>query len=271
MPEPSITVIGNKASEQGALDQGADFEAINHSELPPMPEPVTVRVERGEHEVTLIPEKPFSGEPELVEGPSAIIQAQIMDDHEMVPSPPTQKELVGQLQVAIQSAARLLEISKRNPREALCWVRLEGMKQDITCTGDRIVVKQDTMESVYTCRTCKGAGHLKDNCIFCGGKGGDCPHCKCMAWGSEIAYSSGYLQCGDCRGNGWARGIIIPDVAMSTPVTGIVMSVGPDCVLLKLGDRVMFSRYAGAHLTTRKDTIITMRETEVSNLLREAK
>ena len=198
MPEPTISVIGNKASEQGAHDEGADFEGINRSDLPPMPEPMTVTV-RGErtvegYDVTLTPDKPFEGEPELLEGPLSIIHAQLTEDPEL--SLPNQRELMQTLKVSLQSAGRLMEISKRNPREALCWVHLEGIKQDISVTGDRIIIKQDTQESVYTCRTCKGVGHLKNvNCKACDGKGGDCPHCKCMSWGGEVAYSSGFQAC----------------------------------------------------------------------------
>ena len=181
MPEPSITVIGNKASEMGALDQGADFEAINRSELPPMPEPITVRVERGEHEVTLIPEKPFEGEPELLEGSTAIINAQLFDDPQM--SPPNKQELMAQFKVAITSMSRLMEITKRSPREALCWFRLDGMKQDISVTADRIIVKQDTLESVYSCRSCKGQAHLEEDCETCHGEGKTCIDCMIVPWG----------------------------------------------------------------------------------------
>jgi len=266
--EPSLEIIGNKASEQGAYDEGADFSGINRSELQPMPEPITVTVERGEHHVTLIPEKPIMGDPEFRESAESITRAQIFDDPQA--SPATRAELQQRLNVAMESILRLNEITKRNPREQLCWFRLEGAKQDISCTGDRIIVRQDTTESVYTCRICKGKGHTDETCKRCDGKPDNCRDCLCVRWGSETPYSSGKVRCESCNGNGWSRGIIIPEIAQSVPVTGIVVSVGYDTVLCKLGDRVQFSRYAGQHLTMRNETLITMREAEVLNLMREA-
>src|SRR5271157_918586 len=277
MPEPSIEVIGNKASEQGAHEQGADFEQINRSDAVLMPEPIRVKLKPGVNEITIIPEKQFFGLAELKEGPTSIVQAQITEDPESYPD--EEELLIETFKVACESIERLNEIRKRSPRESLIWFHVEGLKMDMAVTGKRVIVLQDVTESVYSCRTCHGKGHLEKTCSICGGKGQDCSTCICVSFGHETPYSCGMKTCPDCSvtnkgvrwSNGWARGIIIPDTSMSLPVTGIVLSIGPECRLLKLGDRVQFSRYAGHHTTMRGGrTFITMAETEILCLMREA-
>ena len=49
----------------------------------------------------------------------------------------------------------------------------------------------------------------------------------------------------------------------------MVVSIGPDTKLLKLGDRVLHSKYAGHTLEMKNETYTYMREHEVISLLRE--
>src|SRR5262249_47811095 len=119
--------------------------------------------------------------------------------------------------------------------------------------GDRILVKRDTMESAYSCRHCRGKGHTEEICPTCKGEtqeniGGalhPCRSCQVLGYDRENMVPRGFVKCEPCLGSGWAGGIVKPEVAQSAPVCGIVVSVGPDCVNLQLGDRVLHSRYAG--------------------------
>jgi len=64
--------------------------------------------------------------------------------------------------------------------------------------------------------------------------------------------------------------VVIPEQAQQEAITGIVVSVGPDCKLLKIGDRVVHSKYAGHTLRLgENDVIVTMRECEVLKILRQ--
>jgi co-chaperonin GroES (HSP10) len=63
---------------------------------------------------------------------------------------------------------------------------------------------------------------------------------------------------------------VIPEVAERKPITGIVVSVGPECRLYKLGDRVIHSRFAGHEMTVAKnESFVMMRECEVLSILKQ--
>lgn len=67
-------------------------------------------------------------------------------------------------------------------------------------------------------------------------------------------------------------GIIIPDAAKDKPQEGIVLAVGPgkrsaDGVLtpleVKVGDKILFGRYAGSELEIDKQEVILMVEDDI--------
>lgn len=73
-----------------------------------------------------------------------------------------------------------------------------------------------------------------------------------------------------------AGGIIIPDTAKEKPQEGKIMAVGPGKMSedgkripleVKVGDRVLFSKYAGAEITIDGVEHIFMREDDIMGVL----
>ncbi len=103
-----------------------------------------------------------------------------------------------------------------------------------------------------------------------GGQKVPCRGCKVLGFGMEVPHSSGFKKCDRCGGSGWKGGVIVPEQAQQEAVTGIVVSIGPDCKLMKIGDRVLHSKYAGHTLKIGENNqIVTMRESEVLKILRQ--
>ena len=144
-------------------------------------------------------------------------------------------------------------------------------------TGDRVLVEKDGVESEWACRTCKGNGYIDEPCPSCNGSlssgGGPCRDCGVIGFGNETVHSSGKKICPDCSargvGTGWKGRIIIPEAAQDIPMTGHVVSVGPQTLLAQLGDRVLFSKYAGHNLNNKQGSYQIMLESEILAILRE--
>ena len=73
-----------------------------------------------------------------------------------------------------------------------------------------------------------------------------------------------------------AGGIIIPDPAQEKPMEGEVLAIGPglrneDGALVpmdvKLGDRVLFGKYAGTEVTIDGDELLIMKESDVLGII----
>ncbi|MDG1821998.1 MAG: co-chaperone GroES [Flavobacteriaceae bacterium] len=64
-----------------------------------------------------------------------------------------------------------------------------------------------------------------------------------------------------------ASGIIIPDTAKEKPQKGIVVATGPgtkdDAVTLKVGDTVLYGKYAGNELKLDSGDYLIMRESDI--------
>jgi len=64
-----------------------------------------------------------------------------------------------------------------------------------------------------------------------------------------------------------AGGIIIPDTAKEKPQRGKVIAVGPgkkdEPMTVKVGDNVLYSKYAGTELTHDGVTYLIMRESDI--------
>ena len=67
--------------------------------------------------------------------------------------------------------------------------------------------------------------------------------------------------------NKTASGIFIPDSAKEKPQEGVIISVGPgkkdEQMILKAGDRVLFSKYGGTEFKCGDDVYLIMRESDV--------
>ncbi|GIX30673.1 MAG: 10 kDa chaperonin 3 [Porticoccaceae bacterium] len=73
-------------------------------------------------------------------------------------------------------------------------------------------------------------------------------------------------------------GIIIPDTAKEKPTQGEVIAVGEGALLddgtlrplrVKVGDRVLFAKYAGTEIEQGDDTLLVMRESDILAVIEE--
>jgi hypothetical protein len=260
--------LGNRATEQGQHEQGKDFEGINVSTLPAAGPILDVEVRSNGNDLELRTKRPKTVRSlELKHSDTDIMAAQLLDDPTVtsftVPNVGSVETTPGRLQKAL---------SRNQNREQLIWFGIDSANMS-AALGDRIIVRRDTLESEYVCRACKGKGHTDEVCGLCDGKqqkdGVACRNCVVLGFEAETQHPSGFVRCTDCRGVGWKNAVIIPEVAQGKPVTGVVVSIGPQTALLKLGDRVLHSKYAGHTLEMKAETYTFMREGEVISLLRD--
>ena len=73
-------------------------------------------------------------------------------------------------------------------------------------------------------------------------------------------------------------GIVIPDTAKEKPARGIVVAVGPgkrlesgeiQALSIKVGDKVLFGKYAGTEVKLGDEEYIVMREEDVMAIITE--
>jgi chaperonin GroES len=64
-----------------------------------------------------------------------------------------------------------------------------------------------------------------------------------------------------------AAGIIIPDTAKEKPQKGTIVAVGPgkkdEPMTVKVGDNVLYGKYAGTELTVDGSNYLIMRESDI--------
>jgi chaperonin GroES len=64
-----------------------------------------------------------------------------------------------------------------------------------------------------------------------------------------------------------ASGLVIPDTAKEKPQKGTVMAVGPgkkdEPTSLKVGDAILYGKYAGTEVTVDGEDYLIMRESDV--------
>ena len=68
-----------------------------------------------------------------------------------------------------------------------------------------------------------------------------------------------------------AGGIIIPDTAKEKPQKGTVVAVGPgkkdEPMTVKIGDNVLYGKYAGTEITIDGENYLIMRESDIVALI----
>lgn len=68
-----------------------------------------------------------------------------------------------------------------------------------------------------------------------------------------------------------ASGIIIPDTAKEKPQKGIVVAAGPgkkdEPVTVKVGDTVLYGKYAGTEISVEGKEYLIMRESDIFAIL----
>lgn len=64
-----------------------------------------------------------------------------------------------------------------------------------------------------------------------------------------------------------AGGIIIPDTAKEKPQKGTVVAAGPgkkdEPITVKIGDKVLYTKYAGTEITYEGKSYLIMRESDI--------
>jgi chaperonin GroES len=64
-----------------------------------------------------------------------------------------------------------------------------------------------------------------------------------------------------------AGGIIIPDTAKEKPQRGIIVAAGPgkkdEPVVVKVGDTVLYGKYAGTEIQIEGQDLLIMRESDI--------
>ena len=126
--------------------------------------------------------------------------------------------------------------------------------------ANKIVVLEDEFQSGYECVCCHGSGKVV------------CPGCL----GSGQSRVNAEVRCSECHGekqtdclecNGKGGLLVIPDDQQQRPSSGLVVTAGPDCVILKEGDQVLYSNFSGYTIDLdragTKVVLRIMRETEV--------
>jgi|SRR3990172_5099735 len=58
-------------------------------------------------------------------------------------------------------------------------------------------------------------------------------------------------------------GIVIPDSAKEKPTEAIVLAVGSGCTEVKVGDRVLFSKYAGNEIVVNDIPVLILQEEDI--------
>lgn len=75
-----------------------------------------------------------------------------------------------------------------------------------------------------------------------------------------------------------AGGIVLPDSAKDKPARGVIVSIGDGKLLddgtrgglqVKVGDRVIFSSYAGESFKVNEDELLLMREDDILAVIEE--
>jgi chaperonin GroES len=73
-----------------------------------------------------------------------------------------------------------------------------------------------------------------------------------------------------------AGGIVIPDSATEKPIQGMVVAVGKGKILengdvrpldVKVGDRVLFSKYSGTEVKVAGEELLVMREDDITGVI----
>jgi len=272
--------IGNAATELGQFDAGADFDGINKSALIEAPAVLDVEAEKKGNDLHLL-EKRYVGVDPAAREKDRTVALQYTPLHqtmaELVEVPEFSIGRVGKVRT---SPERMMQLSTRTMRESLVWYAITPHQEMAALdlppdSNGRVIVRMDTLESEYSCQVCRGLGYEETEvCETCRGEqsrdGQDCDSCKVLGYARDTKWSCGHRACASCRGTGWRSGIVIPEVAQGRPVTGVVVSCGPNTCVVRLGDRVLHSKFAGHALTTPgHETFTVMRESEVIALIEE--
>jgi len=151
----------------------------------------------------------------------------------------------------------------------------------LEATFDRVLVLIDQFKSGYECSRCAGSGKVPcSDCI--GGKSALNTNMTCKSCRGKMT-----IPCPDCDGKGGL--LVVPETSQNPPQAGTIVSIGEDVgkgvqrlfgairvqakeesqVPLKIGDRVMFGRFAGHDLSlqTTDGSAVNLRLLNESEIL----
>lgn len=139
----------------------------------------------------------------------------------------------------------------------------------LECIGDQIIVLEDKFKTGYECSKCEGDRYLDEPCNFCNGTGkenadteNESPCRMCCPPDMFLSGVSmpGKRVCPQCGGKGAL--IVAPQDSQRKPTSGVVKSCGPDVKSdsgpypLKVGDRVLYSQFAGTGIELKQKGFI---------------
>ncbi len=157
--------------------------------------------------------------------------------------------------------ANSVDVPENPARPALPSTPFELGTLRFAALGDRVIVQEDEFRTGYECEQCNGSGRTA--CDDCGGTGRHGVK-KC-----SICEGNGTLMCLKCGGKGGL--LIAPEISQRRPTSGKIVSAGPKCETLRVGQSVLFSNFAGYVIDLdRAGKPVTLRilhETEVLCLL----
>lgn len=123
---------------------------------------------------------------------------------------------------------------------------------------DDVVILQDRYRDELQCRKCSGKGYSNVECRSCQGRGKlhtiaghpDCADCRSSDFDSPaLPKSTGKLPCNECRGTGQSTagvtGLVSTTSGAEQPSTGVIKAVGRLVTEYSIGQRVLYSKFAG--------------------------
>ena len=125
---------------------------------------------------------------------------------------------------------------------------------------DKIIIMLDPFRTGFECKACDGSGVGKV-CLSCNGTGMNRFDGVCKLCGGQPNKWIG-LECPACKGVGSL--LVIPESAKQLPTSGRVVSKGPDCTKVNIGERYLFGVHIGYFLPFKGNILLRcMREHEV--------
>lgn len=145
----------------------------------------------------------------------------------------------------------------------------------IEALSDQVIIEEDKFKSGYECSKCGGDCYLDEDCSYCQGKGKEevgtenerlCRMCCPRNLVESGGMRPGKQLCTQCKGTG---GILIaPEISQRRPTSGLVKSCGPEVKVIKVGDRALYSMFAGTAINFKQKGVIRiMHEHEIMSRL----
>jgi hypothetical protein len=123
---------------------------------------------------------------------------------------------------------------------------------------DKIIIMLDPFKTGFECKVCDGTG-VERRCDCVTGLDRFQQACK-KCGGNPDAFVG--KECRLCKGIG--SSLVIPESAKSLPTSGRIVSKGPDCTKVHIGERYLFGVHVGYFLPFKGNILLRcMREHEI--------